>query len=162
MKKLPLYANGLRVVGYAKVDDIDYERLMLWRWALSKDGYARRAFLTKDGKNVTVMMHRQILGLAPGEQFYGDHANRDKLDNRRANLRICSPQESAQHRGARKHSRSRFRGVNYVTTTGKWIARVRLGTRLHNLGTFTDEEEAARVAAAFRREHMPFSIEESI
>lgn len=160
MKRVPLYANGLKTVDYALVDDVDYDRLMLWRWSRTRDGYAKRTYKTKSGKTIDMMMHRQILGLGTGEQFYGDHANRNKLDNRRANLRICTPQESAQHRGVRVLSRSRFRGVNYVAVTGRWIARVRVGGKLHNLGTYAEEEEAARVAAAFRRQNMPFSIED--
>ena len=159
MKLVPIYAQGLRVVGHAKVDDEDYERLMLWRWNM-RDGYAGRSWRRADGTTGGTTMHRQLLGLQLGELFYGDHINRDKLDNQKANLRIVTVEQSAQNRGPRRVSRSRFRGVNFVVPSGKWIARVRLGNKLHNLGTYDSEEEAARVAALFRAEHMPFSAED--
>lgn len=162
MKLIPITAiRPFRIVAWAKVDDADYDRLVLWRWHLDKDGYAQRGFRDASGVNHSIRMHRQVLGLQVGESdLVGDHINRNRLDNRRANLRVLTREQSAQHRGARRRSRSRFRGVNFVPTTGRWIARVRLGSKLHNLGTYDSEEHAARVAAEFRREHMPYAVEE--
>jgi hypothetical protein len=39
---------------------------------------------------------------------------------------------------------------------------VGLGGRIYYLGTYTDEEEAARVASAWRAEHLPFSVDAAL
>jgi hypothetical protein len=41
--------------------------------------------------------------------------------------------------------------------TGRWQAKVKLEARWHWLGLHDTAAEAARAAAAFRAQHMPFS-----
>ena len=161
MKLIPIYGKGGCVVAQSKVDETDFAALNRCRWHLSSDGYAQRSWRRADGTTRTVTMQRQILGLQQGERLYGDHINRDRLDNRRRNLRAVTPEQSAQNRAERATSLTGHRGVNFVKTTGKFIARVRIGSpgKLYNLGTYSTAEEAARIAAAFRAEHMPFSEE---
>jgi hypothetical protein len=104
-------------------------------------------------------MHREVLGLAADDSRVVDHVNRDRLDNRRSNLRLLSAAENAQNQGPARGSTSRFRGVHWCASRRKWVARVKIDGRHRNLGRFDDELEAARVAAAYRAEHMPFSAE---
>lgn len=160
MKTIPLRARNGTVRAHAIVDDSDYAWLNQWRWSLDGDGYACRSERTGD-RSTFVRMNRQILGLTRGDGLIGDHISRDRLDNRRRNLRIVDVAASAQNRGPRRRSLSGYRGVNLVKPTGRYMARVRLGNpgTLHNLGTYDTAEEAARVAAAFRVQHMPGAIE---
>lgn len=162
MKKLALHRRDGSVRAFALVDDEDYESLARWRWSADADGYAIRTWRDADGRGHTVRMHRAVLGLQLGDPRLVDHINRDRLDNRKQNLRFTDRIGSAQNRGprTRNHS-SRFRGVSFVPATGHWIARVRLGNpgTLHNLGTYLREEDAADAAARFREEHMPFAVE---
>ena len=76
-------------------------------WCGSGGRYATR---TSCGK--TIYLHREILCAAPGE--FVDHINRDKLDNRRANLRIATRSQNNINRlttmphgfrGVEKHGR---------------------------------------------------------
>lgn len=161
MKRIPINSRT-GIVAHALVDDEDFERLSRFRWHFDGDGYPNSHERLGVNRSRVVRMAREVLGLEPGDGLIADHINRDKLDNRKQNLRVVTVAESAQNRGPRKRSRSRFRGVNYVAPSGKWIARVRLGNpgKLHNLGTFDSEEEAARAAADFRRQHMPYSNED--
>ena len=73
-----------------------------------------------------------------------DHQNRNRADNTRANLWVCTPKENGRNRGKRQVASSRFRGVNYDKRLGKWRAEIWFkGTHMH-IGHFTDEIEAAR------------------
>lgn len=45
--------------------------------------------------------------------------------------------------------------VSWRSSKGRWVAQARVNNRVHHLGYFDDELEAARVAAEFRAEHMP-------
>jgi hypothetical protein len=78
MKQISL-SNG----GEALVDDDDFTFLSQWSWYHTDDGYAARS-IWKDGKCSRIWMHRVVLQLESG---ICDHINRNKLDNRRSNLR---------------------------------------------------------------------------
>jgi hypothetical protein len=43
-----------------------------------------------------------------------DHINRDRLDNRRENLRICTPLQNSYNRSKPKNSGKTFKGVTKV------------------------------------------------
>ena len=137
-----------RLTGVALVDDEDWGRLASRRWHLMPVGYAQTG--------AVALMHREIMGLEPGDGKYVDHINGDKLDNRRANLRVVTNAENAQNRRGGRGT-SAHRGVSWDKPTGRWKAQVTLNGRNHFLGRFDSEDHAARVAADFRREHMPCS-----
>lgn len=123
--------------GYcAYVDVADYEWLSEWTWHM-QGGYAIRW-----QKRRGILMHREIV--QPPRGMIVDHKNRNKLDNTRDNLRVCTCGENARNRGKPHSSSSRFRGVSYRKEYGRWYARIRFKDRLMHLGSFTDEVEAAR------------------
>jgi hypothetical protein len=136
----------------ALVDEADAEAVGVYRWSMSCNGYAGRT-MKVGGKQRTVFMHRELLGLAPGDPDV-DHVNGDTLDNRRANLRVCTHAQNHQNRHDRPH-----RGATWHARDKRWVAHVRLDGRQHHLGYFATRHEAAAVASAFRREHMPFSAD---
>lgn len=157
MKRIPLRARGGEIRAYAVVDDADFDWLNRWPWHLDS-GYAARMEL-RDGKRRPVRMHRQILGLGPGDKRQGDHINRDRLDHRRANLRVCTrgDADNRQNVGLYSTNTSGYRGVGWDKSRNKWMAYGHIDDKMHNLGRYDTAESAAEVAAAFRREHMPFS-----
>jgi hypothetical protein len=53
---------------------------------------------------------------------------------------------------------SEHRGVTWNPRTQQWRALVGLDGRLHRLGEYEDENEAARVCREFRRQWMPFAL----
>lgn len=72
-----------------------------------------------------------------------DHINGNKLDNRRANLRIVTKQGNMQNRrGANKNSKSGVLGVS--PESGKYRARLNVGNDHFNLGLYKNIEEAAQ------------------
>ena len=157
--RVPVYGPGRsndQVVGYALVDMDDYEALSRYVWRLDKDGYVRRRSNGRD-----IYMHRHVLGLVPGDGWCTDHINRNKLDNRRLNLRRVTRQQNAQNRGPlpKKGDSSPYRGVFWDKRRGKWIACSHLNKRRYTLGAYDDEQQAARVASEWRAVNMPFSVE---
>lgn len=82
-----------------------------------------------------------------------DHLNRNRADNRWANLRPASRRENEGNKGLRGDNTSRHRGVTWDKQAGKWRARgTRDGRRIH-LGRFENIEEAAAIARAWREKN---------
>lgn len=120
------------------VDRADLNPLSAHRWQLTSNGYAARG---GGPYRPTVLMHRQILGVPDG--LYADHINGDRLDNRRANLRICTAAENARNR--RKTGRrctSEFKGVRELSA-GRWAASIKADGEVNHLGVFQSALDAA-------------------
>ena len=130
--KLP---SGHRV----KVDDDDYEELSKDGWHLS-NGYASRH--KNDGSGGKIYMHR-VVSSTP-DDMHTDHINRDKLDNRKSNLRVVTA--SQNHMNRRKDGRrgltSVFKGAQYHKASGLWRSRIKVGSNQISLGYFKTEMEA--------------------
>lgn len=125
------------------VDDDIAEDLGRYKWSLSTHGYVCRAVTIK-GKMYQFLLHRVIINALPGQLL--DHANRDRLDNRRDNLRFASYSQNNTNRSSRKTGTSQYLGVHWDSARGKWYAGAyELSThRKLNLGRYSDEVEAAK------------------
>lgn len=120
-----------------QVDPEDYDLLIQHKWSLAAGRYAR----TRIG-NKHFYMHRMIMNPSDGEQV--DHISRDSLDNRRANLRICTAAQNAMNRPVRKGTRSGYKGVQRANTKTGWQAVICKGGKHFCLGTFETPEDAGR------------------
>ncbi len=126
-----------------EVDDGDFEYLSQWKWHLSADGYAARRLPRNKGHRL-VKMHREVLVLAVGEM--GDHRNRNRLDNRRANLRKCTRQQNLLNRTKQPGTSSKYRGVSFSKQSQKWESYCWLEGRKQVIGQFRTELQAAIAA----------------
>lgn len=149
----------------ALVDVEDYDWLNRWKWyalwnELTGTFYARRngPFIGSK-RGPAVHMHREILGLKPGDHRRADHAETGKtLDNRRFNLRIATCSQNAINAEVRSSNLSGFKGVSFHIMTGKWQANITLNYRRQYLGLFATPEEAyAAYCAAARALHGEFA-----
>lgn len=98
--------------------------------------------LTREGKEFYCLAHRVAWLLTFGEwpTAHLDHINRDRIDNRIANLRQATPAQNAWNCGE-KPNKSGYRGVTQ-TPCGNFIARCRALGQTHNLGTYRTAEQA--------------------
>lgn len=164
MKRIPLRDRSGSVVEHALVDDADYERLAQFRWEHRRDGQAgsvNRLQYFSDGSQREIVLAREVFGLDADDPRLVDHVDRDPLNNQRSNLRaVPGHAENMQNKGSYAGTSSSYRGVSWHRGQCKWVARCRLGGRLHWLGSFDDELEAARAASEWRSQHMPYAIEE--
>lgn len=117
------------------------------------------------GKLKRAYLHRLLLGLEKGDPLQADHRDNDPLNNRRSNLRVVTRLQNAQNQrydrtpyGRTPWPQSRHRGVHWNPSNGCWQAAAGLNGETIMLGLFDDEDRAAEVARAYRREHMPFAL----
>lgn len=148
MKQIPLSQGKV-----ALVDDEDFEKVNKYRWRFGCKDYAVRGSGTSaKGNYRTHYMHRVILN-AP-ENLQIDHKNRNKLDNRKDNLRLATNAQN-QTNSLRKlcFKTSRFKGVSWSKQKHKWEVRLSVDGKRIYAGRYTDEHEAARVYSALARHH---------
>jgi hypothetical protein len=156
--RLPLFSRDGSICGYAVLDAADAEWASQWRWALNIDGYAIRSDGSAQDKR-SILLHRELLGLVPGDGLEGDHRNRSRLDDRRENLRAI-PKPAQQQNVPGQHGRSSaHRGVSWNTQKQRWHAYTHVSGKTHHLGYFESEDEAAEAARAGRARLLPYAID---
>jgi hypothetical protein len=156
---VPLANRTRQIVAYALIDAQDAP-LAEHRWYLDAGHAARggKPYARRTVRQKGIYLHREVLALDPDDPRKGDHINGDTLDCRKANLRIVTVAENAQNQGSRGGS-SEHRGVTWDKARGLWMATAMLNGKRTTIGRFVTEGEAAKAAAAWRAEHMPFSGE---
>lgn len=125
----------------------DWPILCRHRWHENNKGYAYCNLRNEGGGRRRILMHRMILGIEDNSHLEGDHINRNRLDNRRKNLRTCTPAENTRNIGIPRHNTSGFKGVSFHKASGKWQAAIgggQKGSRVH-LGLFDTPEDAHAV-----------------
>lgn len=125
--EIPLAKGGFTLVDYA-----DADLAKAHKWWLAR-GYA---YTTINRRNY--YLHRMILETPKG--LYVDHANRDPLDNRRANLRVAS-QTQQNANSVRRKSKTGFRGVHFSGRTFHSYVECN-GIKTRNYGFLTAEAAA--------------------
>lgn len=133
---------------YALVDAEDFEWLSQWKWYYLKQSHSSTGYavtkqkVIKNQSNV-LRMHTLIFG-GPC-----DHANCNKLDNRRKNLREATARQQTYNKKQHKNKKSDgCKGVsivrNWKGVPAYWIARITVnGNRIY-LGTFKNHIAASR------------------
>ena len=93
--------------------------------------------------------HRLIWAMVYGvyPTAYIDHINRDKADNRIANLREATHSQNVINSSYSTRNSSGYRGVFSHRPNGKWTAGIRIEGRRVYLGIFNTKEEAAAAYA---------------
>lgn len=132
-------------------DDLELIASRNWKVFRKHTGYAAMCEIydkTRPPKNRRrVSMHRMIMG-EPPSSLWVDHINRNTLDNRRCNLRVCSPRENRLNSigWENRPTSSRFKGVHVDRKTGLFQAefyKARGKEYRVRLGKFASEIEAA-------------------
>ena len=125
---------------FAIIDDEDLDRVSQHKWYFSSHGYAATNVGGKTHHRC-LYLHHYVLGVTSNKQRYIDHINRDKLDNRKSNLRSVTPRESRLNIKT-KGKKVPFRGVNLYTAT-KRKAKYMVSINRTFIGYFKDPIHAA-------------------
>lgn len=112
VRRIPL-GKGL----FATVDATDYEEIRKYRWRAIRHG--RNVYAATHKKGRTVYMHRMLM--RPRKGYVVDHIDGNSLNNRRCNLRVCTPAQNLANKGPRGGT-SQYVGV--YRFRDKWVAHV--------------------------------------
>jgi hypothetical protein len=139
----------------AIVDAADFEWLSQWVWSAvrSKTGW----YATRAGENGPERMHRLVMGVSDSRVLV-DHRDRDGLNNRRGNLRVCTNAQNMRNSAKRRNNTTGYKGVVLQKPSGRFLARITTDRVETHLGTFDTAYEAALAYdAAARRQHGEFA-----
>lgn len=134
IKGINLFDKYGKLKGVAIIDDEDYLKVKDFRWCLNADGYVVSNTLQKSQKK-QLRMHVLILGQKKG--FVVDHINRDKLDNRKKNLRFATTTENNRNK--------KVKGVYWNKRRCKWEVYIKVDNKSKNLGRYNTKMEALEV-----------------
>lgn len=145
MINIPVKHKGV-VIAVATVDNDDAD-LSKRSWRPNKDGYARWSHTLGNPRRVeTIVMHRLIMSRILGRPVLSservDHINRDRLDNRRSNLRIASV--------ALNRANSCAANITWNRAARKWQVSCKRDGKTQYGGIFSDKAAAQRAARKLR------------
>ena len=134
----------ISIVGTDKViivDDDDYIRFGAFNWYPNDKGYIITdvsKHRKSDYGSAKVRLHRLIMACPNGMDV--DHANGDKLDNRKENLRICTRSENL----CNKEITNNLMGAYYRSECCRkpWFSAITFNGKQKYLGSFYTAEEA--------------------
>jgi len=131
------------------IDRKDLKGINLFNLRITANGYA--AIGDK-------LLHRIIMN--PPANMQIDHKNKDTLDNRRCNLRVCTNSENQMNRGKQKNNGTGYKGVNKDKRRKRknYRARITAARKTYFLGNFDKPDEAgAAYKKAARQRHGEFA-----
>lgn len=106
-----------------------------------------------NGKHNTLLLHRYLTDCP--EDMVVDHWNKNTIDNRRENMRVCTQAENMQNSTlvGKKGAKNPYIGVSWENVDGgKWrVRRSKKGIR-YDKGFFRDLNEAIQVAKDLDKE----------
>lgn len=139
------------------LDDEDYDKVIKEKYSLSvtwdktiKSFYV--AFTAKPENSSSRLLHRYLL--KPSKGLTVDHINRNPLDNRRCNLRICIQFENNQNQSSNKSGKV---GVSFNKKVNKYIAHIKVKGKHITLGEFKNFDDAVKCRLEAEEKYFPNS-----
>lgn len=143
-KKYNMYdLTGEYGIGYGSTggefyfDLEDYNKIKYYCWYIhiGRSNY-KRVISTENDKvvkfcNIVIDTNKQI-----------DHKNRNPLDNRKNNLRICVQENNTKNKSLQCNNTSGIAGVIWHNATNKWAVRISINNKETYIGVFDSFNEA--------------------
>jgi hypothetical protein len=132
----------------ALVDLVDLPHVSAFNWhalvTATGHAYAMRSSVVS-GKRTMVLMHRMLMN--PPDGMVIDHINGNGLDNRRANIRICTQNDNMKNQVVHRTNKIGLKGVYLPKDKKRYRATIQVAGQTVHLGFYDTAEEAA---AAYR------------
>ena len=115
----------------------DYDKIKNTHWSLNLHGYVSGHI-----NRVNTELHTTIIDRASGMNI--DHINRNRLDNRKSNLRVCTISENRRNSSLSRKNTSGISGVSWFKKTSQWRARITVDKKEIHLGCFSNKDDAIK------------------
>lgn len=126
------YCSNTNSKFYFDMDD--YEKIKDYHWhEHDMHGY-HHLVARKNSKTIRFCT-------AIGCKYY-DHIDRNPLNNRKHNLRLCTQHQNTMNNSIPKNNTSGFIGVIWNKKRNRWVAQITFDYKNHYLGQFKNKEDA--------------------
>ena len=82
-----------------------------------------------------------------------DHIDRNRLNNKIENLRVCTQTENLYNTGVLSRNSTGIKGVNWHEASKKWMVRLNVQKKTLYLGVYESFDEAVAVSIEARNKH---------
>jgi hypothetical protein len=127
-------------------DDEDLDLIKKYRWSIwrSYNGkfYAFHSW-KREGKEVSIKMHRLIMGVQDNRTPLVDHRDGDTLNNKKENLRMAAHSQNSMNRGKTSKNNCGYKGVS-KKTPNRYQAAITVNGKRYYGGLFEDPIDAAK------------------
>ncbi len=124
------------------IDEEDVPKIKDFFWWDNGMGYV----LTQDKQSrEKIQIHRLILGLEKDSPIIVDHINRNKHDNRKANLRLVTQHQNSMNNPLKKNNTTGYTGVWLDKKAQKYSAKIMFKRKGISLGRSFDIVECAQM-----------------
>lgn len=96
----------------------------------------------------------------PTDGKVADHINRDKMDNRRENLRLLDRRGNAINRGPNKNNAIGIKNVSWNSRIGKYQVCLSINGKHKHIGYYESIKDAAQAAQEAQTKYHPEYIQE--
>jgi hypothetical protein len=127
----------------SKISKRDIELVKKYSWQIHICGELKY-LRDSSGRSPRLLLHNLLIPTK--EEFVVDHKNRDGLDNRRENLRLCTRAENCRNSKPKKlqtSNGSRYKGVTFHPKKKLYQARICFNRQRIRLGRSKDEKLCA-------------------
>lgn len=123
LNEIIVYENYAEIILYNKeyeeykrtlIDVEDINKCKKYKWSFNGNYVSSR--------NGNLLLHRYIMNC--NDEKYIDHINKNKLDNRKCNLRICTNQENSFNKNINLRTKSGLMGVFWSNRYKKWEIQI--------------------------------------
>ena len=119
------------------IDEDEFNNLKQYTWYIS-NGYVLGKI-----NNKQIRLHRYIMKCDNIIKVV-DHINKNPLDNRKSNLRICTRQQNNCNSTKRKNATSKYHGVYFNKRSKSWNTSCSIDGKFKHIGYFKNEIDAAK------------------
>lgn len=140
-----LGSHAKNINATALVSKNNLQLIIQFIWYLGKDGYP----ITYNNDDKTIKFGRglkmhKLLFPKIQKGYVVDHINRNKLDNRFENLRICTQKENSYNSSKHSNSKQNYKGIKKMKNN-TWIAKIITNGNTFVIKDILNEKDAALI-----------------
>ena len=116
------------------IDIEDIEKINKYKWITKFDKKINSYYVNawernkKENNRKRIILHRYLTNCPQNLQV--DHINRNTLDNRKTNLKICTLLENLQNKGFYKNNKTGFKYISYHKKKKTYICEIKKNKKI--------------------------------
>lgn len=132
------------------LDDVDRCKQITWNVNRCYHHKEEEYYIGSSNKDAT-LLHRFLMGNPKGLNV--DHIDGKTFNNRKGNLRPCTPMGNGKNRKINRNNTSGYKGVTWDKTNNKWLVHMCVNYKKTTFGYFDNLEDAVNRRLEVEQEH---------